>query len=159
MPAPAIELELAAIDAFAAVAREFCESVRGASERSVDARSLAKMIARLIECGLELPTEFADGPEPPRIHHDIQVDLSLDIYFDVFDPLALPPEEAAANSLFDDLADIHADLARGLALYDEGHIRTAGWEWVFHFWNHWGEHATGALRALYWLMRNTDNPT
>jgi hypothetical protein len=28
------------------------------------------------------------------------------------------------------------------------------WEWEFGFETHWGEHATNAIRALYWLLYN-----
>jgi len=55
--------------------------------------------------------------------------------------------------LIDDLGDLYVDLKQGLALYDAGYSRGAGWHWHFHFGRHWGEHASGALRALYMKVR------
>src|SRR5688500_19998801 len=38
----------------------------------------------------------------------------FDLYWDVFHPLALNPEEPTANSFGDDIGDIYLDLKRGL---------------------------------------------
>ena len=46
----------------------------------------------------------------------------------------------------------HRDVVGGLRLFREGHRSEAVWAWSFGFQTHWGEHATGAIRALHaWL--------
>jgi hypothetical protein len=40
----------------------------------------------------------------------------------------------------------------GLRLFEAGHYRRAHWHWVFSF-QHWGEHATSAIRALFMHVR------
>jgi hypothetical protein len=74
-----------------------------------------------------------------------------DCYAEIFDPYAEPAEEAVTGMLSDDLADIYADLTDGLAKWRRGEHDQANWAWRFSFGTHWGEHATGALRALYTL--------
>ena len=46
-----------------------------------------------------------------------------------------------------DLMDIYRDIAPGLALYRAGKRQEAESHWRFWFANHWGEHATSALRV------------
>jgi hypothetical protein len=72
-------------------------------------------------------------------------------YREAFDPYESPPEEPVTGSLADDLADIYLDLARAESLWEAGDPDAAVWDWQFHFQQHWGEHATGALRALHAL--------
>lgn len=74
-----------------------------------------------------------------------------DCYAEIFDPYAEPLEEAVTGMLSDDLADIYADLTDGLAKWRRGEHDQAAWAWRFGFSTHWGEHATGALRALHTL--------
>jgi len=75
-------------------------------------------------------------------------------YREVFDPhdwSGSEGSEEVAGSVLDDLSDIYLDLRRGLLLWRDGASGKALWEWRFNFEVHWGEHATGALRALYTL--------
>jgi hypothetical protein len=74
-----------------------------------------------------------------------------DYYNEMFAPYDLAEREPVTGSLADDLADIYADLSRGLAAWQVGNTEDAVWEWRFHFQHHWGEHTTGALRALHAL--------
>jgi hypothetical protein len=69
-------------------------------------------------------------------------------YQEVFDPYADPPEDVVTGSLADDLADIYVDLREGAQLWSRGLHDEAVWQWRFSFESHWGEHATGALRAI-----------
>jgi hypothetical protein len=81
-------------------------------------------------------------------------------YGEIFNPLEVPPEEPGIGDLADDLADIHRDLSAGLDLYDRGDIAGAVWEWRYGMQNHWGEHATGAIRVLHcWLAANNELAT
>jgi hypothetical protein len=74
-------------------------------------------------------------------------------YREVFDPYEQPAEDPVTGSLADDLTDIYLDLARGEALWGEGDPDAAVWHWQYLFQQHWGEHATGALRALHALSQ------
>jgi hypothetical protein len=78
--------------------------------------------------------------------------LAFDYYREVFDPYAGESEKPVVGSLSDDLADIYGELAKGLACWDAGNRSGAMWEWRFGFQTHWGEHLTGAMRALYWCV-------
>ena len=70
-------------------------------------------------------------------------------YWDVFDPLKEEEKEPIFNRLPDDLADIYRDVKEGLHLYDAGRVNSAVWEWRFNFQIHWGQHLTGAQRAIH----------
>lgn len=72
-------------------------------------------------------------------------------YQEVFDPYGQRPEEPVTGSLADDLADVYFDLERGEKLWIDGDHGGAVWSWQFDWQHHWGEHTTGALRALYAL--------
>jgi len=70
-----------------------------------------------------------------------------DVYWEVFDPYE--ESKPVCGSLSDDLLDVHADVRRGLDLWDGAHKEAAIWERRFHFDIHCGDHATDALRALH----------
>jgi len=77
-----------------------------------------------------------------------QIGARWNSYQEVFDPYADPPELPVTGSLSDDLADILLDLEDGEMLWERGDFDSAVWEWRFGFESHWGEHVTGALRAI-----------
>jgi hypothetical protein len=72
-------------------------------------------------------------------------------YREIYDPFESPEESEVAGLLADDFADIYRDLQDGLDKWNRGETGEALWEWRFNFENHWGEHLTGALRALHIL--------
>lgn len=75
-----------------------------------------------------------------------------DAYIEIFEPYGPDPsEELVTGTLGDDLVDIYANLADGLAKWRRGEHQDAADEWRTSFVLHWGEHVTGALRALYAL--------
>jgi hypothetical protein len=77
-----------------------------------------------------------------------------DAYREVFNPYDPPTEPEVVGTLSDDIADIYRDLLSGLAHWQRGETGEALWEWRFNFTIHWGEHLTGALRALHALAAN-----
>jgi uncharacterized protein DUF5063 len=77
-----------------------------------------------------------------------QIGTRWNNYQEVFDPYADPAETPVTGSLADDLADIFLDLEDGDELWAGGAFDAAVWEWRFGFESHWGEHITGALRAI-----------
>jgi uncharacterized protein DUF5063 len=76
---------------------------------------------------------------------------SRNYYRELFDPYAPMSEKEVTGSLADDLSDIYRDLLSGCRKWQRGERVTAHWEWRFELENHWGEHATGALRAIHCL--------
>jgi hypothetical protein len=104
--------------------------------------------------------EAANEPDQGRLGTDEAAALcrSLGVligersfYREIYDPFESLTEPEVAGSLADDFTDIYRDLQDGLAKWDRGETGEALWEWRFNFENHWGEHLTGALRALYIL--------
>jgi hypothetical protein len=78
-------------------------------------------------------------------------------YREVFDPWEADDPEVT-GSLGDDLTDIYGDLISGLRKWDRGEGGAALWEWRFGFEIHWGEHVTGAIRALHTQASWHDGP-
>jgi hypothetical protein len=104
----------------------------------------------------ELGTEVADLVQDDEWKSVLQAAsrLPVDNYGEVFDPLVMPPEEPVVGSVADDIADIYRDVVNGLRLDQLGKRPEAVWQWGFSLHNHWGEHATSAIRALHcWLAR------
>jgi hypothetical protein len=152
---------------FAAEATAYSEwAVRGTDTGQYAARNALLHITRLYLASLELPPawsdELADPPDAQRVGDGERLSvcaavrrLPLDCYAEVFDPLAEKPEEPVTRSLADDIADIYRDVVTGLRDYEAGRRAQAVWEWGFGLRHHWGEHATGAIRALHcWLAAN-----
>ena len=139
---------------FAEVARRFCrfvESLDGQSGEGLEAAY--SVLAELILAGTRLPSVEApelEGAEVPPPKTSIGFGR-FEAYWEVFDPYV--EEMPVAGSLSDDFVDIHADLSRGLRVYDQGNVMAAAWEWRFGFDTHWGHHAVDALRALHRACR------
>lgn len=117
------------------------------------------------EDGLQSPAETIPSKDPDRGQTEEWMDLytslgsyigSQNHYREIFDPYAALPEPEVTGSLADDLADIYRDVRSGLRKWQRGENDEALWEWRFNFESHWGEHVTGALRALYVLTSTYD---
>jgi hypothetical protein len=129
------------------------------------AREALIRISSLYVAALQLPPPFTDElegqPKVERIPTDDYAKvkayrgLPIDMYSEIFDPLPVPPEEPVIGSIGDDVIDIYGEVLTGLRAYQAGNKAGALWEWGFGFRHHWGEHATGAIRALHaWLASN-----
>jgi hypothetical protein len=133
------------------------------------AREALIRITRLYLAALELPpassVELADQSNAPRVGRDeheavfaAAARLPLQFYAEVFDPLPIPAQEPVLGHLADDIADIYGHVVEGLLAYRADDRARAVWEWGFGLQHHWGEHATGAIRALHsWLAANAPN--
>ena len=156
-----------AVDRFAAEAALFQQWARyGTDQGDSAAREALIRITRLYLAALDLPPawseELADQHDAARVGDEewravfaACARLPLDYYGEVFDPLPVPPEQPVVASLADDIADIYRDVVSGLQEHQAGRRAQAVWEWGFGFRHHWGEHATGAIRALHcWLAGN-----
>ena len=155
------------LDAFADQARAFCRWATGEDGTSISAASALRKVSLIYAAALELPHPFtkrmsADlaGAQPPadsvaRVIARI-VGLNPQGYWEVFDPFKDPPEEPVVGSVVDDIGDIYRHVARGLVLFESGEHAEALWEWGFNFRVHWGEHATGVIRALHAYLAQED---
>jgi hypothetical protein len=83
--------------------------------------------------------------------------LPLSGYWDVFDPLKEEEKEPVFTTLADDLADIYRDVKENFSLYEAGYIHEAVWQWRFNFLIHWGQHLTGAQRAMHSYFVNKED--
>jgi hypothetical protein len=136
---------------FTVRARAFVELVDRAAALALPDRLLA-VRAQLLDvytAALSLPLDESaedvdaqTSPMPPRLDFGVH-----DEYWEVLDPYI--EAEALIGALSDDVADVYADLARGLALWAADKRDAAVWEWRFGFDIHWGDHAVDALRALH----------
>ena len=78
---------------------------------------------------------------------------SADGYWEVFD--STQKDEPVMASLADDIGDTYHDLKKGLRLAERGASPSEViHEWRSLFYIHWGYHAAGAVRAIYWLLRD-----
>ncbi len=153
------------IDRFAMQAELFIEWVeRGTDTGGEAARNALIQLGRLYFAALELPApeeeDDDDNGREVRLAHEewksifdqVGSRLPIGYYGEVFNPLSVPAEEPVIGDLADDIADVYRDVVEGLRRYHEGRRARAVWLWTFHLQVHWGEHATGAIRALHsWL--------
>lgn len=155
------------ITTFASLAREYCAWATGADGSSMTERGALQNICRLYVAALELPPPWNEAlpvevPDIELSQSEIDAvqarasELQRQIYWETFDPYQDPPEQPVIGHLTDDLGDIYRDIARGILLFDSGRVDEALWEWAFNFRIHWGEHATGAIRALHAYLAQED---
>jgi len=146
-----------AIHVFAEAVQAFCELLDAPPEpEDADGVRLMVALAALHLGALRLPhvfdeneTEVAYERRPLRCLAEWTNCVGVGIFYTLFDPLTVLPEEPGAGDLQDDLADIHRDLEEGLAAYRGGRLIEAGWLWRFSFYSHWGRHLTDVQRALH----------
>ncbi len=145
------------IDQFAETAGQVCAWLKSPPEGAEQQlHELRILLADLHAAVLRLPDEFDDdAPDSKRrtqkewesLYDDLQ-ELPFNHYREMYDPFT--EDDPVVGSLADDLADIYFDLQDGLEMYRAGHPIGAAWQWRFLFWHHWGEHLTGAQRAIHW---------
>ena len=149
------------IDAFADRARAYCDwstrSKPGKGDLDVCAVLLTDLLAAACRLGWRegVPSDGDSTPIPDNVLSNAK-SLPLQLYAEVFEPLVLPPEEPVVGDLSDDLIDIYRDIKEGMILYDSSSKSAAADHWRFWFHNHWGEHATSALRAIWAFLANRE---
>jgi hypothetical protein len=78
-----------------------------------------------------------------------------DLYLEIFDPYEFKEKEPVHGSLSDDLADIYLELSIGVREWRKANSskrKNIVFEWWLYHEIHWGEHATGAFRAIHCLL-------
>ncbi|MCO6007182.1 DUF5063 domain-containing protein [Actinoallomurus purpureus] len=92
--------------------------------------------------------DVGEDPDLDTVRQGLAERLTdVDEYAEVFDPYK--DAETTAYRLSDDLVDVASDLVHGLRHYDADRKLEALWWWQYSYFNHWGNHAGAALRALY----------
>lgn len=148
--------EKAAIEAFAESAHAYCawatsppSPAEEEAQRAIE--RIADLIARACRLGWhEGAADFRQPSEEPieGVRTKART-MPFLRYSEIFNNLIVPPEEPVTANLGEDIEDIYRDVASGLELFERGEVQEAGDHWQFWFANHWGEHATSALRALW----------
>jgi hypothetical protein len=92
--------------------------------------------------------EVGEDPDLDTVRQGLAERLApVDDYAEVFDPYK--DTESTPYRLSDDLVDVASDLVHGLRHYEKGRSLEALWWWQYSYFNHWGNHAGAALRALH----------
>jgi Domain of unknown function (DUF5063) len=92
--------------------------------------------------------EVGDDPDLDALRAGLARRLAAcDEYAEVFDPYK--DTSCLPFRLSDDIAAVAADLIHGLKHYQSGRSLEALWWWQYSYFNHWGNHAGAALRALH----------
>jgi hypothetical protein len=151
---------------FKDIATEYCAWVEKREVREDVGIWLSQILAELILEAYRIPDdELADAGASEenrykaRDYQEVRAslpELPIQYYREVFDNLDLESDEAVMGDLHDDVADIYRELKEGLFIYEHDSPSKAERFWRQLFRYHWGEHATGALRALYWHVRNKE---
>jgi hypothetical protein len=154
----------AALDSFAAAARQYCAWCQGPRlPARAEARTAYNLLVGLLAAMVRIETAAPVGAEIeydrdfPRMRERF-ASLPFQYYRNDHDPLNLDERVTAeVGDVIDDLADIWLDLECGLKFYDAGDRGAAAWHWHLMFESHWGRHATAALYALHcWLVDSDD---
>jgi hypothetical protein len=148
---------------FRNVAAEYCAWVEGRTVPEDVGLWLARILAELIHVVYGTPDDGGADAGPgeedgykARSYNDVRGSLPklpFQYYREVYEATDLENDESSLGELYDDIADIYGDLSKGLFVHEHHSPGRAERYWRQSFRYHWGEHATGALRALYWHLR------
>jgi hypothetical protein len=152
-------------DATAADARTYLATIRDVAAGVAPDASLPMLLlalSQVLVAGARLgavedvvPEERFEPDAPDTEFAPLQENLAnlfvgLDEYADVVDPLTTP--ELGVGSVSNDLVEVAAALAHGLAHQEAGRPLEALWWWQFSYLSHWGERAASALRVVQTLL-------
>ena len=148
--------------AFYEIASDYCDWI----ERSVKCENVAEWLPGILADLIHAAFCLAEDDSPDVGAGDFKVrecnreaarlpSLPFQHYHEVFNAFDLDSEPVTAG-LDDDLYDIYGDLAKGFKIARQVSPAEAKRYWSQSFRIHWGEHATGALRALYCFYRHDE---
>lgn len=138
------------VDKFYKEAVEFCQYIENRVITQDSVAELLEMLMTLYIDGLHLPDMEPDLVDDGTDKTIENVKLKMEIpdyYQELFNPLE--DEEIVGCDLYDDFLDIRKDLLKGINEYDAGYKGNAIFEWKLGLNEHWGKHATDAMRALH----------
>jgi hypothetical protein len=130
-------------------------------------RNALLRITALYSAALQLPSPWSDELDSSESDEEYSLEPFNRImanaqnfpfrgYAEVFNPFAEPVEEPVLADIAADLAEIYEDIRRGLLHFDSGQFAEAQYQWGWAFQHHWGEHATGAIRAIHSYLSQND---
>lgn len=151
------------VDELLKLAEEYCallDSIRDI-EIEIFLPRLAASLSQLYAIAIQLPyvepaTDEVPGSMPRKqdwgVWNTLRQKLGpLESYYTVYEPREL--SDPVQGSLANDLFEIYEDLKEDIALVKGGaHPSDIAWSWRESFREHWGNHATDALRAIYWRV-------
>ncbi|HEX7860413.1 MAG TPA: DUF5063 domain-containing protein [Verrucomicrobiae bacterium] len=147
---------------FKDVAHEFCRWAESAEPKADLERWLVITLSELIHLVVKIND---DGKDDAGTHEFRKRDykevrgsfphLPFHWYFESADCFELEKNEVLPGELLDDLIDIYQDLSHGLYIHEHTAPSEAERFWRQAYRIHWGEHATSALRALYYYERDS----
>jgi len=154
-------------EAFAVLAKDYCDLIVNDSIKGLPGlKKVHGKLIRLHTAAMDLPAVRLLGSKTQSLEKDLSHDqwqalyeslkerLFLNDYCDTFDPLGRSTE-ALTCSLADDFADIWRDLENGFIALKQGQPAVeVWWDWRFSFHFHWGQHSSGALRVMYFALRD-----
>lgn len=155
------------VNEFIDIATRFCLLIEKRDEKTAIQvlQEAFSLLPQLCLCGMRLPDiKRLSDYEPTRIPYEQLNDLfkslqhkfkGWDLYKEMFDPYRRTGKKPVYASLSDDFSDIYRDTKPGLQDWETATAierLDIIWDWKWGFENHWGEHATGAFRALYSLL-------
>ena len=144
-----------AIEAFVENVRSYCEWIEAREHDLLKARQLILSLMTSIPYLVAPPSNKDGDAEYPHKGHDewklihkSLADFPFQYYREVFDPLEMGNDEPVTGDVHDDLADIYGDLWHGLQAHESGDGIYAVGHWRESYFQHWGDHAASALRAI-----------
>ncbi len=165
MSEPDQDVSRASAEAFAAAVVAYCGLIDTVSEIPVATLpgALLRGLARLYASAVGLPPSddlpaaddvtgasiWANRYEGDRYAALAARLGSVRRYREFFDPWDFGGDAEVGGDLAEDVWDVYKDVREGLEHWQAGRRVAAVWTWRFTFEIHWGEHATGALRALH----------
>ena len=106
--------------------------------------------------GCELFKEATPHSQWQTLRESLRTKLAeYDAYLEVLDPYDFEGGEPERGSLSEDLADIYEEIVPGLRQWEQADSdkrRGVVAAWKLDYEIHWGEHATGAFRAIHFAL-------
>ena len=173
-------IDAPSLTAFAPLAKEWCGLIEGHTALGLEelVTRAHSALSRLYVAGLDLPSTELLFTDEDDDEEDVDLEFPADpdrlgrpewsgyygsfsrilgkwnAYRETYDPWDPPSEDDVGGHLADDLTDIYVDIKSGLLKWERGDSGGALWVWRFGVETHWGDHATGAIRALHFLRFN-----
>ena len=144
------------------IVSKYCEWVECPTEHPNLSDWLIRILTELTHAACCLPADGladagAEDFQRPE-YQDVRVrlpKLPVQYYRDVHNPTDYESnEDPTMGDLYDDLTDVYLNLSEGLFIHRSGLTQEAERYWSQSFRYHWGEHATNAVRVLYWVIRS-----
>lgn len=147
---------------FKDVAKEYCDWVESGNSKEDVARWLVITLSEMIHLVVKIDDDGNDdaGSDEFQNRDYFEVrrsfpELPFHGYFESSDCFEREKNKVLPGELLDDLVDIYQDLTHGLYVHEHIAPTEAKRYWRQSYRYHWGQHATSALRALYYYEKDS----